>query len=723
MNEKLSLLFSKLIENSKLVEEFSKRKTLDELYKFCISLCDGYTIDEFKEFLNMLIFVNGKFSKQLKEISDANLHSVAGGVDFRKHKNEMLAALIAGAVVVGGSHGISSLQAGDAGNFSLLSAPSSTVSEDVHGDLQVEIEKLAGNITANAENAVQAMATTAERVLGKVLDATSPNVSAMSDHDFPAPSAPSLQDTIRWPTASKIQYGQKVSASKLSGGSSAAGGRFKWHPMYKNLPAPEVGTWRCKVVFTSGDISYESDIPVTVEKATPVVYSPSASSITYGQTLNSSVLSAFQISVPGTLHWENSNQKLSAGTHMVRGVFKPHDKKHYNSVTFNVWVNVQKANVDIRSFPLAMPITYGQSLYSSGLLGGQANVAGSFRWSDSFYKPNAGTHFVSVNFVPFDKNYSSRTIQIPVVVNKADPSLSKSVCLSYKPDLKLKDISLPSGWEWEKPQKDLNKIGSFTYTAFHRGNSNYNSRSETVNITIEKAEPALSLSSITYDEKTTLKDIKLPVGWSWNDSDETPVVSKSYYSASFDAQKAGTEFFHSRNNVMVSLEVHPKSIVVKKWPKITNSLVYGHSFDDLTLSGGEASVPGKFKIIGNSYNLEVGTCGCQIAFYPSSKNYRHVTNTATVEVVKNMVPMDAPKELKVLKRKNHSIILEENSKLEYSIDGGKTWQESNVFDNLKSSTKYHIIARFKETRNHVAGKLSEKHMVKTRSWIGNLFFG
>ena len=720
MNEKLSLLFSKLIENSKLVEEFSKRKTLDELYKFCISLCDGYTIDEFKEFLNMLIYVNSKFDKQLEEISDASLESVAGGIDFRKHKNEMLAMLIAGALVGGAGYAHSNLGADGSNDFASVSALKSAE------DTQENIQKLASNVTANAENAVRTMADTAEKLLGKVLDVTSPSASAMYSDDFPLPSAPSLEDTIHWPTASKITYGQKVNKSWLSGGSSAAGGRFDWHPMYQDLPAPEVGTWMCRVVFTSGDISYESDIPVTVEKATPVVSSPSASSITYGQTLNSSTISSSRTSVPGTFRWENRNQKLNAGTHKVSAIFEPHDKKHYNSVYFTVSVKVRKANVRITSVPLAHDITYGQLLRDSSLMGGQASISGSFRWSDPFYKPNAGTPFASIDFIPFDKNYSSCTIQIPVVVNKADPSFSKkNVCLSYKPDLKLKDISLPSGWEWEKPHKFLNKIGVFNYKAYHRGDSNYNSKTEIVTIEIEKAEPTLRLSSITYDENTTLKDIQLPVGWSWNNPDDTPVVLKSSYSASFDAQKAGTEFFHSRNNVMVNLKVNPKTPVVTKWPKITNSLVYGHRFDELTLSDGKASVPGRFVVKDTTigFNLNVGTHECTIEFQSSSHNYRNVYGTDTVKVVKNMIPMDAPKELKVVKRKNHSIILEENSKLEYSIDGGKTWQESNVFDNLKSSTKYYIIARFKETRNNVAGKPSEKHMVKTRSWIGNLFFG
>lgn len=39
---------------------------------------------------------------------------------------------------------------------------------------------------------------------------------------------------------------------------------------------------------------------------------------------------------------------------------------------------------------------------------------------------------------------------------------------------------------------------------------------------------------------------------------------------------------------------------------------------------------------------------------------------------------------------------------EYSIDGGKTWQDSNVFENLNPSTSYTILVRMKADENHEA---------------------
>lgn len=50
---------------------------------------------------------------------------------------------------------------------------------------------------------------------------------------------------------------------------------------------------------------------------------------------------------------------------------------------------------------------------------------------------------------------------------------------------------------------------------------------------------------------------------------------------------------------------------------------------------------------------------------------------------------------------------------EYSIDGGKTWQDETVFEDLKPDTEYVIMARYKETEDTVAGVAVESLTVKT----------
>lgn len=101
-----------------------------------------------------------------------------------------------------------------------------------------------------------------------------------------------------------------------------------------------------------------------------------------------------------------------------------------------------------------------------------------------------------------------------------------------------------------------------------------------------------------------------------------------------------------------------------------------------------------------------------------------LTSRAFTISTKESAP-EAPSKPEVREWTNNKIVLkdseEKNSEnLEYSIDGGKTWQDSLEFKNLEKRTKYKIVSRVKETETHVAGKISKSTEVKTRSWLGNL---
>ena len=50
-----------------------------------------------------------------------------------------------------------------------------------------------------------------------------------------------------------------------------------------------------------------------------------------------------------------------------------------------------------------------------------------------------------------------------------------------------------------------------------------------------------------------------------------------------------------------------------------------------------------------------------------------------------------------------SIVLTDSRLVEYSIDNGQSWQESNIFSGLTPATQYTVLARYKETDTHLAG--------------------
>ena len=101
---------------------------------------------------------------------------------------------------------------------------------------------------------------------------------------------------------------------------------------------------------------------LTVVKATPTVSAwPTASSITYGQTLASSTLSGGSASVAGTFAFTAPTTAPGAGTAPQSVTFTPTDTTNYNTVTGSVNVTVNKADQTITFNPLPTKTTSDQN--------------------------------------------------------------------------------------------------------------------------------------------------------------------------------------------------------------------------------------------------------------------------------------------------------------------------------------------------------------------------
>ena len=88
--------------------------------------------------------------------------------------------------------------------------------------------------------------------------------------------------------------------------------------------------------------------------------------------------------------------------------FTPTDEISYNSFASHIDVTVSKATPSITSAPLATAITYGQTLASAALSGGNASVDGSFAYTDVTITPYAGVYSAFFTFTPTDAvNYNT----------------------------------------------------------------------------------------------------------------------------------------------------------------------------------------------------------------------------------------------------------------------------------------------------------------------------
>ncbi|MDR0487574.1 MAG: InlB B-repeat-containing protein, partial [Treponema sp.] len=218
---------------------------------------------------------------------------------------------------------------------------------------------------------------------------------------------------VTWPTASPITYGARLSTSNLSGGSGTPSGTFAWT---NGTTIPSVTNSGYEVTFTPSNANYNTlthNVSITVNKATPTVTWPTASSITYGAALSASTLNGGSTSI-GTFAWTDGTIIPTVSNSGYEVTFTPNDA-NYNTLTRNVNITVNKANPTVTTWPTAAPITYGRALSTSTLSGGAG--AGTFAWTTPTTIPTVGNSGYSVTFTPTDTaHYNTLTNNVSIVV-------------------------------------------------------------------------------------------------------------------------------------------------------------------------------------------------------------------------------------------------------------------------------------------------------------------
>lgn len=170
--------------------------------------------------------------------------------------------------------------------------------------------------------------------------------------------------TIRWPSAGSISFGQRLADSVLT--SSDVHGSFAWvNPDVR----PSAGQHSFAVRYTPDDtenydysgVKLEKDVSVTVLPAdAPDILWPTASDITYGETLRASVLTSADAN--GTFAWKNPDEQPNAGTPGCVVVYTPYNSSDYDygaaTVEQAIPVTVHKAQSAIDVSGVVTEYTY-----------------------------------------------------------------------------------------------------------------------------------------------------------------------------------------------------------------------------------------------------------------------------------------------------------------------------------------------------------------------------
>ena len=154
------------------------------------------------------------------------------------------------------------------------------------------------------------------------------------------------------PTASAIKYGKTLADSKLTGGAADVDGTFAWTTKTIAPAVADSNTTKYDVTFTPEDTDNYTTaackVKLTVNKAEPTITTaPTASAITYGQTLADSKLSGGAADVDGTFAWTTKTTApavADSNTTEYDVTFTPTDKDNYTTAACKVKLTVGKAD-------------------------------------------------------------------------------------------------------------------------------------------------------------------------------------------------------------------------------------------------------------------------------------------------------------------------------------------------------------------------------------------
>lgn len=159
-------------------------------------------------------------------------------------------------------------------------------------------------------------------------------------------------------SAESVTYGTEITLTATATHTANVSYTYEWYKgdtklgnsaatlTIKNVN--DSGKYTVKVTATDMDgltAEKTSDaVIVSIGKADPVTAWPTASPITYGDSLSESDLTGGQ-AVDGTFAWEDGNVNPTSGSHSYTVTFTPTDKANYNSVEQSVTVQVNRATL------------------------------------------------------------------------------------------------------------------------------------------------------------------------------------------------------------------------------------------------------------------------------------------------------------------------------------------------------------------------------------------
>ncbi len=221
-------------------------------------------------------------------------------------------------------------------------------------------------------------------------------------------SSTSATPAITWSAPGTITYGTALSSAQLNATASVPG-TFSYSPAAGTVLS--VGAHTLNVTFTPTDstdyTTATASVPLTVNKATPVITWLAPAPIVYGTALSATQLNA-RANVPGTFAYTPAaGTILPVGTNTLNVVFTPSDTTDYTTANASVTLVVNPApSYTLTASPSSLSVKQGNKAGSTisvnatnGFTGAVSlSVSGLPKNVTATFSPNPATKTSTVTF-------------------------------------------------------------------------------------------------------------------------------------------------------------------------------------------------------------------------------------------------------------------------------------------------------------------------------------
>jgi hypothetical protein len=318
---------------------------------------------------------------------------------------------------------------------------------------------------------------------------------------------------ITWPAPAAITYGAALGATQLSA-KSGVSGTFTYSPAIGTLLKAGSHTLTATLTPTSANDynTATATVPLTVDKAIPVVIWPAPAAISYGTALSGTQLNASS-NVAGTFSYSLApGTLLAAGTYTLSATFTPSDTADYTAVKSTVQLTVGKAVPPI-AWANPAPINCCVAL-TANQLDASSSVPGTFvyNWPIGSVLP-AASWKLTATFTPADTaDYTTATASVTLIINKGNPAIAWSApaAITYGTPLGADQLDARSGvsgsFAYTPPAGSVLQAGSQTLstTLTPTTTADYNTATATVPLTVNRAVLTVTATNLTVAYGTAL---------------------------------------------------------------------------------------------------------------------------------------------------------------------------------------------------------------------------